>query len=357
MRQQTLRALDEADLVVFVVDAREGVTAVDSEVARACCARSGKPVLVAANKVDSRKREAAAGETFALGFAERVPGLGQPRPRRRATCSTRSSRTALPRDGRRARPSRRPPSRRRGERRRSGSRSSASPTSASRRWSTACWARSGCWSTTSPGTTRDPIDTPFSFGGTRVRAGRHRRHAPPALDRHAAPSTSAAKMARDQLERCDVAVAGHRRARGRHRRGRQAGQPDRGRRARARWSCSTRRTWSGAPTSTSRSTTTRETLSFMRYAPVLVTSAVTRAGVTGILTEAARVFERSVGARPHRRAQQAARGHHRQAAAARRPGRPPRAPLLRDAGRRPPADVLRQHQPSRPTSATPTGAS
>ena len=36
---------------------------------------------------------------------------------------------------------------------------------------------------------------------------------------------------------------------------------------------------------------TRETLSFLRYAPVLVTSAVTRAGVTGIVTEAARVFE------------------------------------------------------------------
>ena len=44
--------------------------------------------------------------------------------------------------------------------------------------------------------------------------------------------------------------------------------------------------------------TTRETLAFLRYAPVLVTSAVTRAGVTGIVTEAARVFGRRRGASP-----------------------------------------------------------
>src|SRR5262245_42453247 len=52
MRQQTLRALDEADVVAFVVDAREGVTAVDSEVAK-LLHRSGKTVLVAANKADN----------------------------------------------------------------------------------------------------------------------------------------------------------------------------------------------------------------------------------------------------------------------------------------------------------------
>jgi len=38
---------------------------------------------------------------------------------------------------------------------------------------------------------------------------------------------------------------------------------------------------------------TRETLSFMRYAPVVLTSAVTRAGVTGLLTEATRIFEQA----------------------------------------------------------------
>src|SRR5580765_7263608 len=53
MRQQTLRALDEADAVAFVVDAREGVTAVDSEVAK-LLHKSGKPVLIAANKSTAR---------------------------------------------------------------------------------------------------------------------------------------------------------------------------------------------------------------------------------------------------------------------------------------------------------------
>ena len=36
--------------------------------------------------------------------------------------------------------------------------------------------------------------------------------------------------------------------------------------------------------------TTREALAFLAYAPVIVTSAVTRAGVTGIVTEATRIF-------------------------------------------------------------------
>src|SRR3954466_15903431 len=67
MRAQTLRAVDEADLIVFVVDVEEGVTAVDEDGARGL-RRAGKPVIIAANKVDSGKREPAAAETFALGF-------------------------------------------------------------------------------------------------------------------------------------------------------------------------------------------------------------------------------------------------------------------------------------------------
>src|SRR5262249_36272389 len=73
MRQQTLRALDEADLVVFVVDAREDMTPVDTEVAK-LLRKTDKPVLVAANKVDSEKAEAGTAEAFALGF-EQVFGL------------------------------------------------------------------------------------------------------------------------------------------------------------------------------------------------------------------------------------------------------------------------------------------
>ena len=72
MRGQTLRALDEADLVVFVVDAREGVTAVDEDVAKVL-RRSGKPVLVGVNKVDGEKAEPSAAEAFSLGFPDVFP--------------------------------------------------------------------------------------------------------------------------------------------------------------------------------------------------------------------------------------------------------------------------------------------
>src|SRR5439155_9434267 len=46
MRAQTLRAVDEANVLVFVVDVKEGITPVDDEVAR-LLRRTGKPVLVA----------------------------------------------------------------------------------------------------------------------------------------------------------------------------------------------------------------------------------------------------------------------------------------------------------------------
>jgi len=72
MRAQTMRAVDEAMLLVFVVDAVEGPTGVDEEVA-VTLRKSGKPVFVAANKVDSEKREAAAAEVFSLGFKEVFP--------------------------------------------------------------------------------------------------------------------------------------------------------------------------------------------------------------------------------------------------------------------------------------------
>jgi len=67
MRAQTLKAVAEADVLVLVLDAVDGVTAVDSEVARVL-RRANKPVLVAANKVDSAKREGDLGEIYALGF-------------------------------------------------------------------------------------------------------------------------------------------------------------------------------------------------------------------------------------------------------------------------------------------------
>lgn len=68
MRSQTLRAVDEAAALVLVLDAAEGVTAVDEDVAE-LLRRTGKPVLVAVNKVDSSLRDSALAEGYALGFA------------------------------------------------------------------------------------------------------------------------------------------------------------------------------------------------------------------------------------------------------------------------------------------------
>jgi GTPase len=67
MRSQSLRALDEAAVVIFVLDIKEGLSPVDEDVAR-LLRRTGKPVLLAANKVDSALREPGMGEAFGLGF-------------------------------------------------------------------------------------------------------------------------------------------------------------------------------------------------------------------------------------------------------------------------------------------------
>jgi len=69
IREQAEAAMREADAIVFVVDAVEGMSAADHELAQ-LLRRGGKPVFVAANKVDSNKREADLdlGELHAAGF-------------------------------------------------------------------------------------------------------------------------------------------------------------------------------------------------------------------------------------------------------------------------------------------------
>lgn len=66
MREQSRLAIEEADVILFVVDARQGLTPSDEDVA-AMLRRSEKPVLYVVNKVDGFSQEAAAGEFFALG--------------------------------------------------------------------------------------------------------------------------------------------------------------------------------------------------------------------------------------------------------------------------------------------------
>jgi len=64
-------ALELADLVLLVIDAKEGVTPFDREAAERL-RRHGLPVLVVANKVEGRGDIGGAGEAHALGFGEPV---------------------------------------------------------------------------------------------------------------------------------------------------------------------------------------------------------------------------------------------------------------------------------------------
>jgi GTP-binding protein len=69
IHRQAERAITEADLIVFLVDARDGLTPVDREVAM-MLRRAGRPVLVCANKVDSAAQETLTAEIFQLGLGE-----------------------------------------------------------------------------------------------------------------------------------------------------------------------------------------------------------------------------------------------------------------------------------------------
>jgi len=83
MRQQTEAALREAELVLFMIDAREGVTPADQVFARMVRA-SGRPVIIVANKCEGRSGEDGFYAAFELGFgdpvaisAEHGEGLGE----------------------------------------------------------------------------------------------------------------------------------------------------------------------------------------------------------------------------------------------------------------------------------------
>ncbi len=71
MREQTEAAIRMADVVLFVIDAREGVLGADETFARAVLA-SGKPAILVANKCEGRHGIDGMYEAFALGLGEPV---------------------------------------------------------------------------------------------------------------------------------------------------------------------------------------------------------------------------------------------------------------------------------------------
>lgn len=75
IRKQVALAVDEADVILFVVDAREGLTPMDEDVAdmlRKC----PKPVVLAANKVDNAAQMDGLAEFYSLGLGDPFPIAG-----------------------------------------------------------------------------------------------------------------------------------------------------------------------------------------------------------------------------------------------------------------------------------------
>lgn len=80
MRQQTELAIKEADVILFMIDARAGVTPLDQRFAQVL-RKAGKDVHLVGNKAESGAAEAGLVEAFKLGFGEAIPlsaehGLG-----------------------------------------------------------------------------------------------------------------------------------------------------------------------------------------------------------------------------------------------------------------------------------------
>ncbi|MGL4761474.1 MAG: ribosome biogenesis GTPase Der [Sarcina sp.] len=71
MRRQAQLAIEMADVILFVVDGREGMTAADSEVA-SMLRKSKKPVVLAVNKIDNLNQEDSMYEFYNLGIGDPI---------------------------------------------------------------------------------------------------------------------------------------------------------------------------------------------------------------------------------------------------------------------------------------------
>jgi GTPase len=75
IRQQAEIAIDEADVIIFLTNGREGVTAADEEVAKILY-KSKKPVVLAVNKIDNPEMRDQIYDFYSLGFGEPIPISG-----------------------------------------------------------------------------------------------------------------------------------------------------------------------------------------------------------------------------------------------------------------------------------------
>ncbi|GAB3052775.1 ribosome biogenesis GTPase Der [Virgibacillus ainsalahensis] len=75
MRHQAEIAINEADVIVFLVNGREGITAADDEVAKLLF-KSNKPIVLGVNKIDNPEMRENIYEYYSLGFGEPYPISG-----------------------------------------------------------------------------------------------------------------------------------------------------------------------------------------------------------------------------------------------------------------------------------------
>ncbi|MBF2489490.1 ribosome biogenesis GTPase Der [Listeria marthii] len=75
IRAQAEIAIDEADVIIFITNGREGVTDADEQVAKILY-RSNKPIVLAINKVDNPEMRDQVYDFYALGFGEPYPISG-----------------------------------------------------------------------------------------------------------------------------------------------------------------------------------------------------------------------------------------------------------------------------------------
>lgn len=75
IKSQAEIAIDEADVIIFIVSGKEGLTSDDEQVAKILY-RSDKPVVLAVNKVDNPEKREDIYDFYALGFGEPYPISG-----------------------------------------------------------------------------------------------------------------------------------------------------------------------------------------------------------------------------------------------------------------------------------------
>lgn len=191
VQEEAMKAIGAADLILFVVDARAGLTATDLEVG-SMLRESGKPIIPIANKIDSPLSDGLAAEAYRLGLgsavilsAEHGRGIDELIDRMRQT---------LPEDYPTAAPERGIPIALIG-------RPNVGKSSLFNRFV----RQDRAMVSPTPGTTRDPIDAVFEFEGNLFRvvdtAG---------IRRHASTGESVERVsvlkARQALERAELAI-------------------------------------------------------------------------------------------------------------------------------------------------------